>query len=208
VRRDHSVTKQPGQPTAERLRHRVAIGGLIRALAVAIAVTTLYFTLPLGSLSKLPTPLNLTIGLLILAVVTGLEVRAVMRARRPGLRAVESLAIIIPVFLFLFAATYYLFALGDTGNFSQSPLTRTDTLYFAVTTFSSVGFGDIAATSQAARLTVTAQMLLDLLLLGAVIRVFFGAVRFSLDKEPESLREPEVCTPTDVVLGSIDASSP
>ena len=36
------------------------------------------------------------------------------------------------------------------ANFTH-PLTRTDTLYFAVTFFSTVGFGDIAAKSEAAR---------------------------------------------------------
>ncbi|MCX5316988.1 potassium channel family protein [Streptomyces sp. NBC_00154] len=46
-----------------------------------------------------------------------------------------------------------------------SGLTRTDTLYFAVSTFTTVGFGDITATSEAGHLIVTAQMLLDLLVL-------------------------------------------
>jgi voltage-gated potassium channel len=55
-------------------------------------------------------------------------------------------------------------------------LTRTDALYFTVTIFSTMGFGDIMAVSGSARLTVTAQMILDLLILGLGIRVFIGAV--------------------------------
>ena len=57
--------------------------------------------------------------------------------------------------------------------------TRTDALYFTVTVFSTVGFGDIVAVSQPARLVVTVQMLLDLLALGLVVRAFVGAVQFA-----------------------------
>ena len=48
-----------------------------------------------------------------------------------------------------------------------------------MTTFATVGFGDITATSQFARVLVTVQMILDLIVLGAVIRVFIGAVQFA-----------------------------
>jgi voltage-gated potassium channel len=65
------------------------------------------------------------------------------------------------------------------ANFSTDTLTRTDALYFTVTTFATVGHGDISATSQSARIIVTAQMTLDLLVLGLGIRVFASAVQRS-----------------------------
>jgi Ion channel len=90
---------------------------------------------------------------------------------------VTSLAATAPPFLLLFAATYFLMAQADLGNFNLHPLTRTDSLYFTVTVFATVGFGDITATSQTGRLLVTAQMILDLIVLGLGIRVFLGAVQ-------------------------------
>ena len=48
-----------------------------------------------------------------------------------------------------------------------------------MTVFATVGFGDITAVSQAARLAVTTQMMLDLLVLGLGVRVFVGAVQFA-----------------------------
>ncbi len=45
-------------------------------------------------------------------------------------------------------------------------------MYFTVTTLSTVGFGDITATGQAARLVVTLQMAFNLAFLGIVIRAF------------------------------------
>ena len=56
-------------------------------------------------------------------------------------------------------------------------MTRTDALYFSVTVFSTVGFGDIAAKSETARVVLIVQMLGDLALLGAGARVLLGAVR-------------------------------
>jgi uncharacterized protein with GYD domain len=46
-----------------------------------------------------------------------------------------------------------------------------------VTIFATVGFGDISAKVETARLVVTAQMLLDLVVLGLVIQVVLGAVK-------------------------------
>jgi hypothetical protein len=68
-------------------------------------------------------------------------------------------------------------AKADDGNFNVHTLTRTDSLYFTVTVFATVGFGDINATSQAARVLVTVQMVLDLIVLGLGIRVFTSAVQ-------------------------------
>jgi voltage-gated potassium channel len=57
-----------------------------------------------------------------------------------------------------------------------TPLTRTDALYFTVTVFSTVGFGDITAKTETARLVVTGQMIADLLILGVGIKIILGAV--------------------------------
>ena len=56
---------------------------------------------------------------------------------------------------------------------------RDSSLYFTVTVFATVGFGDIVATSHTARSMVTVQMVLDLILLGAVVRAFVEAVRMA-----------------------------
>ena len=43
--------------------------------------------------------------------------------------------------------------------------------------FSTVGFGDITAKTETARLVVTGQMISDLIILGLAIKVIVGAVR-------------------------------
>ena len=64
-------------------------------------------------------------------------------------------------------------------------MTRTDALYFTVTVFATVGFGDIAANTEAARLVVTGQMIADLIIIGLGVRVIVGAVRRSRQRRPE-----------------------
>ena len=63
----------------------------------------------------------------------------------------------------------------DPGAFTE-PLSRVDTLYFVVTVFATVGFGDISPVSEVARVLVTVQMVGDLILIGLVLRVFLTAV--------------------------------
>ena len=88
----------------------------------------------------------------------------------------EALGLIVPFYLLLFASTYFVMEGASAANFTQ-PLIRTDSLYFSVTVFSTVGFGDITAKSEAARVVLIVQMLGDLALLGAGARVLLGAVR-------------------------------
>ena len=59
------------------------------------------------------------------------------------------------------------------------PLSRTDAMYFSTTVFTTVGFGDITAKSEVARLVVTVQMWLDLVFLGLVLRVVTQAISYS-----------------------------
>ncbi|MFF0086027.1 potassium channel family protein [Streptomyces canus] len=90
----------------------------------------------------------------------------------------------VPLYILAFAATYFLTAQADGSYFTQ-PMTRTGALYFSVTVFSTVGFGDITPKTDAARLVVTAQMLLDLLLLGFGVRVFVGAVNLGRQRRAQ-----------------------
>ncbi len=137
---------------------------MLRALATAVVLVALYYLLPLDHIKNVP--LTLAAGLVILLAVIAWQLRAIVRAKEPGVRAIVALALTVPLFVLLFASVYFVMARASPANFSTHQLTRTDARYFTVTIFSTVGFGDITATSQGARLVVTAQMILDLLVLG------------------------------------------
>jgi ion channel len=139
----------------------------------------LYFTLPLtGSLDG-SAALLLVVGLLGFAGIVTWQIRAVLRSPYPGLRAIEALAAAIPLFLLVFAAAYLRIADADAGAFSE-PLSRTDALYFTITVFSTVGFGDITPKTDLARVATMVQMLGDLLVVGLVLHLMVGAVKAGL----------------------------
>ena len=161
---------------------------IVRALLQAVASTTalvvIYYLLPLNHSSAGTAVTMLTIGLLVLIALVAYQVRAIIASPFPALRALAALATSVPLFLLLFASTYVVMATMSASNFSQ-PLTRTDALYFTVTVFTTVGFGDITAKTEAARLVVTCQMITDLVVLGLGIRVIVRAVRRGLQRRPE-----------------------
>jgi voltage-gated potassium channel len=101
----------------------LVVRGLLRASLTATVLVVLYFTLPLtGSLDG-SAAVRLVVGLLAFAAVVTWQIRAVLRSRYPGLRAVEALAAAIPLFLLVFAAAYLRMADADAGAFTE-PLKR------------------------------------------------------------------------------------
>jgi voltage-gated potassium channel len=168
------------------VRRRLVALGLARALAIAVALVALYYVLPLDSLSQAPLVVTFLGALLILTVATAWQVRAVLVSPNPAIRAIQGVASSAPLFLLLFAATYYAMDRSRPDSFNTRDFTRTDSLYFTTTVFSTVGFGDIAPTSQIARIVVTVQMVLDLVVLGLGVRVFVGAVRLGRERQGQS----------------------
>jgi voltage-gated potassium channel len=82
------------------------------------------------------------------------------------------------VFLLVFAGVYLSLSHASTTHFSE-PLDHSGALYLVVTIFSTVGFGDITPEGDVARLVVSAQMLLDLVVIGAVVRLLTSAANVS-----------------------------
>lgn len=148
----------------------------LRATLTAALLVAAYFVLPLSARPDAVTLVLLVAGLVAIGVLIVWQTRAIVRARHPGLRAVETLALVIPAFLLLFAAGYFLASQARPESFSE-PLTRIDALYFTITVFATVGFGDITPVSQGTRLVVTVQMLADLLVVGFVLQAILGAAR-------------------------------
>ncbi len=159
-----------------RRRRWLITRGLLRALATTVVLVALYYVLPLHRLSDTNVFVVLVVGVALLAAMIAWQVRAIEDSSYPGIRAVQSLASATPFFLLLFASMYFILSLGDPATFTEE-LTRSDSLYFTITIFSTVGFGDISPQVETARLLVTTQMLLDLVVLGLGIQVILGAVK-------------------------------
>lgn len=170
-----SMTSDPYQQLSAVKQRRLIYRGVLRGLLSATALVVLYYLVPDQSWNG-DVALRVLAGLLVFVGITAWQVRAITGSRYPGLKAAEALGLIFPLYLLVFASTYYVMERASAASFTES-LTKTDSLYFTVTVFSTVGFGDIAAKSEAARVVLIVQMLGDLALLGAGARILLGAVR-------------------------------
>jgi voltage-gated potassium channel len=159
-----------------RAPRRRVLRSLLRATLTSTVLVVLYYRLPLTGTLEASTVALLLAGLAVFAGIIAWQVRAILRSDYPGLRAIEALAAAIPLFLLVFAATYVKLADAQPSAFSE-PLNRTDALYFTITVFSTVGFGDIAPVATTARVIAMVQMLGDLVVVGLVLRVMLGAVK-------------------------------
>ncbi|OIK26263.1 metal transporter [Streptomyces malaysiense] len=153
---------------------------MVTALIVA------YYLVPLDARTTLETVLLLLCGLLAVVLVFGWEAWMIMNAPYPRLKAVEALVATVGLYLVVFASVYHIIEHDSPGSFSE-PLTRTDSLYFTLTTFTTVGYGDITARSEVGRVTVMCQMACGLLLVGVAVRLLAAAVNAGLAKKG---REP------------------
>lgn len=159
-----------------RARLTVAV---IRAVLTSLVLGVAYFTVPLDRSTTAEGIILLIIWLIGVSALVVWQFRSVIRSQYPGARAIETLGTCLPLLLIGYAATYYLMAHASGKAFSIG-LSRLDALYFTVTVFTTTGFGDITARSDAARAVVTSQMLIDLIFLGIVVRFITGAARFSI----------------------------
>ena len=148
-----------------------------------VGLVAIYYLLPLDGTSIGAAVAMLAFGLLALAGLVAFQVRSIIRARHPALRAVGALATSVPLFLLLFAGTYFVMGGISEANFNE-PLTRTDALYFTVTVFATVGFGDIVATTQGARVVVMGQMVAGIVIIGLGARIIVDAVKRGQQRQP------------------------
>jgi voltage-gated potassium channel len=161
----------------DRTQRRWALvrSGATIAGALALLLGALYL-LPFDHLSSERSVVRLGVVVALVAAVFILQVRRISHAELPELRAVEALGIVIGVFLVGFSIIYLSMSRANAHTFTQV-LDPTRALYFTISVFSTVGFGDITPRTNTARLVVSAQMLLDLAIIGIVVRMILTAAR-------------------------------
>ena len=178
------VTSVPGDPAPplddaradRREMRRLAVASMLRIIAVSGTMLVIYATVPIGQRPSESIAIRLCVALLVLIAVLGLQFRSVSRSPHPTFKGVEAVAVSIPLLVLSFAATYVGMAAAEQSSFNES-VSRVDGVYFSVTVLATVGFGDIVPTSETARVVVTVQMIVDLILVGLIAKVLVGAVQ-------------------------------
>ncbi len=162
---------------------------VVRTTAVMLLLTVIYFALPLplpasSDAWRLGVRLAVSVTAVTLLVLALRVVLRRGRERQPAvLVKVERLAAALYVLALGFAYVYAVLARALPGQFAGID-DRIDSLYFSVTTLATVGFGDVHAVGDGARVVVTVQMIFDLVYVGTAVRVL-SAMRM-----PQALPEP------------------
>lgn len=180
----HDRRVDAAQETGERIRpsKRLVLQALVLPIVAAALLVVGYFTvLPLDGTDEDLNIAVLVFWLLVVGLVIVVQTRQIMDADFPVLRGIGVLAIVIPAYLVGFAIAYYLMAAHTPATFG-GPLTRMAALYFTVTVFATVGFGDIHAQDDVAMAVVTVQMILNLLLLAVGVRAVVTAARVGRER--------------------------
>jgi hypothetical protein len=170
-----------------RRARRSVSSALARALAAAVVLLVAYALMPLAVLSDVELIGRVALVGGLVAVVVWVEVRAVARAELPELRAVEALTVTVTVVVIAFAAGYLNLSSRDPEAFNER-LGRTSSLYFTMTTLATIGFGDIHPVSQQARLGVMAQIVANVVVLGAAVRLIIGLARHRVVTDRRAVR--------------------
>lgn len=152
-----------------------------RALLTVVLLLVVYYRAPLDGRVDGWVLAWLGLGLVGLGLALAWQVRAVLSSATPRLRAAEALAVGVPILLLLYASAYAVLSQDAPATFTQ-PLDRTAALYFTMTVFTTVGFGDIAPVTELARILTMTQMVVGLVTVGVVARLLFGAVRLAVGR--------------------------
>jgi voltage-gated potassium channel len=142
-------------------------GWVVAQTVGLIAVgTAAYFLLPLpGRMRTESWVLLFCVGAALLGTLIVLSIRRLLREGEET--RIRGLILLLCLTVLFFSYTDAILA-AEPGQYVDLH-TRTDALYFTVSTLATVGFGDVHASGQVARAAETLQIVFNLVFLGAAV---------------------------------------
>ncbi len=141
-----------------------------------------YWIIPIDSISGLRVAIRMATSFIVFGAVISYQVKAILKAKRPQIRAIEMLYTAVVLMIVCFSLVYLTVSKSITGSFSEA-LDRPSALYFTTTVLSTVGFGDIVAVSGGARMIVTVQMVIGVFFIGFFVKLLFGAAEEGISRQ-------------------------
>jgi voltage-gated potassium channel len=150
------------------LRLAASLGGLLVA----------YYAVPLTTLASIGrTTMGVSITVVAVAAL-GWAITGEVRRQIAGMASTRTpgLFMLLGLVVFVFAMGYYLLEQTTPGQFAELE-TRTDALYFTLSTLATVGFGDVHPVGQIARALASIQIVFDVVFVAALAAVLSGQLR-------------------------------
>jgi len=132
----------------------VRLAGALVLILGAYAVVPTSDPFDTGSLARLATVVVLLAGSAVVMI------RQLRLSAFDGDRNIDGLVLAVVIMTVTFALTFYLLELREPGQVAGLN-TKVDALYFTASTILTIGYGDVHAAGQAARVLVLIQMVFD-----------------------------------------------
>jgi voltage-gated potassium channel len=146
---------------------------IVSALLIA-AATAVYYQIPVpGRMREVSWGILFSSGVVVLGLLIVLAVIRLVRAGEQARIRVLVLLLTVTVLFFSYADE----SVAKLPDQFVSLSSKTDALYFNVSTLATVGFGDVHPIGQLARAAVTLQIIFNLIFLGAAVSIISGFFR-------------------------------
>ena len=142
-----------------------------RPILTFVAVLVAYYAFPVD-FDRAPgfVILSLVLTLAGLGLIGWTMVSELGHLRRgEASRSSPALAMLILLLVMSFSLAFFLLELASPGQIADLH-TRTDALYFTLSTMATVGYGDVHAEGQAARALVSAVIAFDVVVVASLVR--------------------------------------
>jgi voltage-gated potassium channel len=146
---------------------------IVSAVLIA-AATAVYYQIPVpGRMREVSWGILFSCGVVLLGLLIVLAVIRLVRAGEQARIRVLVLLLTVTVLFFSYADE----SVAKLPDQFVSLSSKTDALYFNVSTLATVGFGDVHPVGQLARAAVTLQIIFNLIFLGAAVSIISGFFR-------------------------------
>jgi len=150
-------------------------------VALVTLILLAYFLMPVEADVR-PGNVYRALGVLLLLGLVAVGMTRMLRLQiQDEQRRAEGLVLGIMIVVVVFAFVFYTLEVHQPGEVAGLR-TRLDALYFAVSTLSTIGYGDIHAVGQAARALVIVQVLFDFVFVAAAASLLAQHLRTAAEQ--------------------------
>lgn len=136
-----------------------------------------FYTVPVNTQASAErAAISVALTLLGIAVLAWTIVTQLKRQLHRRSEDVHTLVLLLVLVAIVFALGFYILEEHYPGQL-QGLATRTDALYFTMSTLTTVGYGDVHATGQIARVLVILQLIFNAVFVGALVSTVVGIIR-------------------------------
>ena len=159
----------------------------LRLTGVLVLILGLYFAVPVSATPHRENAVRIVVSVLVLGCLAVGMIRQLRMHLDDSSRKLDGLVIGIVLVVVVFAYAFYVLDKQSPGQLAGMQ-TRLDSLYFAMTTMTTIGTGDVHAAGQTARALVLVQMVFNVLFVATAATLLTTRIRVAAETRSQERR--------------------